>query len=549
MTQGARQETSRPWRILLAGILLATLARINLWTDKVCFWNDEAFSWAVATQPVPELLRMVAGDTHPPGHYLLLHFWIELLGDSIFSMRLLSGILSVAAVACVFWAGWYGFSARVKRAEELALVSFLLTAANPACASTAYMARMYAMLMFGTMLSVAGCLAVARTPHRLGPWLAWWAGSVIAVYSHNYGLFVVAGELLWLVGATLAAERPVRNLLLRRGVVSVALLALAYGPWVPVLVGQAQRVSGGFWIPPLSWHALAGPWAQLFSEPISAITWGSPPSGWLVVLAAAFGLLLIVPWFGAAFEWLFLAIALTHALGIVLGTVILKQSVFEARYLVHLVPLAMITLASKAFVLESTFWRGVALSLFMIAVSFSAIAALWHRVPAREAARLAALEVRKYSQPGDVFVGDAECFLRLKYYLTHPPVPLQLVVYAPELADRDRRLIVYAPALVREQHVSHLTDVKGERVWLACSHQNAWLVKELPGYGIAWATVYYDSGCADTRHIILTLQDRATAEGASDSTTATTVPQGGMRVQRQRCGCGAAASGPPDSGR
>jgi len=61
-------------------------------------WWDEAYSVWLARRPLTELLRTTAFDVHPPLYYVLLRGWMELAGDSEFSLRYLSvagGVLTV----------------------------------------------------------------------------------------------------------------------------------------------------------------------------------------------------------------------------------------------------------------------------------------------------------------------------------------------------------------------------------------------------------------------------------------------------------------------
>lgn len=41
---------------------------------------DEAFSWRVAAMPLSDLMQRVAGDTHPPLHFLILKAWMAVAG-------------------------------------------------------------------------------------------------------------------------------------------------------------------------------------------------------------------------------------------------------------------------------------------------------------------------------------------------------------------------------------------------------------------------------------------------------------------------------------
>ena len=62
---------------LLLGILTAFGLRLfHLGIESL--WYDETVSVVLARKTVPALLAHTAGDIHPPGYYLLLHFWQQL---------------------------------------------------------------------------------------------------------------------------------------------------------------------------------------------------------------------------------------------------------------------------------------------------------------------------------------------------------------------------------------------------------------------------------------------------------------------------------------
>ncbi|MBO9369717.1 MAG: hypothetical protein J7575_01285, partial [Chloroflexi bacterium] len=67
--------------------------------DAQSFWNDEGNAIRAAQRSIPLVIAAARGDIHPPGYYLLLHFWRIPTGDSEFAVRALSvyiGLLTVA---------------------------------------------------------------------------------------------------------------------------------------------------------------------------------------------------------------------------------------------------------------------------------------------------------------------------------------------------------------------------------------------------------------------------------------------------------------------
>ncbi len=54
-------------------ILLALVIRLS-WLGRKSFWQDEAYTLVVATQPLGQVLAFKSDPT-PPLYYALIHFW------------------------------------------------------------------------------------------------------------------------------------------------------------------------------------------------------------------------------------------------------------------------------------------------------------------------------------------------------------------------------------------------------------------------------------------------------------------------------------------
>ncbi|HIQ00596.1 MAG TPA: hypothetical protein EYH30_00450, partial [Anaerolineales bacterium] len=114
--------------LLLSILLLATGLRFYR-LDAQSFWNDEGNSARAAERSIPLILEAAEGDIHPPGYYVLLHFWRAMVGESEFGLRALSAICSVLTVALTYGLGrrllvrhqrefeWSGLSRPAGRAQ------------------------------------------------------------------------------------------------------------------------------------------------------------------------------------------------------------------------------------------------------------------------------------------------------------------------------------------------------------------------------------------------------------------------------------------------
>jgi mannosyltransferase len=160
---------------LLSIILLAFGLRIYH-LDYQSLWRDEMDAILFARGNLGGLARLFVTPGHNgPLYYVLLHFWIRLVGDSEFALRFLSLFCSVLAVPVVYllgrrWAGKTG-----------ALVAALLCATSPYLVWYGQEGKMYALLLLMSALSTYVYLqALERDRAYL------WAGYVLLVAASMY---------------------------------------------------------------------------------------------------------------------------------------------------------------------------------------------------------------------------------------------------------------------------------------------------------------------------------------------------------------------------
>ena len=292
--------------IVLTGLSVYQLGQYS-------FWRDEIASVVFATAPFGELTRVldrtreVAGLANMASYYLLLHFWMPVVGDGESQVRLLSVIFGVATVVPVHLvarriAGWWA-----------AVAATMIFALSPTVVEWNQQARGYSLAMLvGAGLTLLLVLAVERRNAWL--WLAYGLLASFGIYVHFFLGLVIAAHLGWVllsrswpgwVGAAAAAVP----------------IAIASAP-IPFLV--AEHGGGHNWIDPLT--------VNVARESLSALA-GSPLL--LVLLAACAGIGMLERrrerWF-----WLVAATALLPLLGIALISVV--KPFFTGRYLVVALP-------------------------------------------------------------------------------------------------------------------------------------------------------------------------------------------------------------------
>jgi uncharacterized membrane protein len=236
-------------RVFALSITLLVGAVLNfgfVMPDSFCLITDEAFSWKVATQSDPtEVIGMTARDVHPPLYYLCLWLWIANLGAAEVRMRALSGLFCMGtALAAYAYTRVWAQSRDAQDTESAALLAGLAVTVSIPQVTIAHVARMYALMSLLALLAAGALLMAIRRPERLRWWIAYAVVASALTYTHNYGLYFVGGQALWLLSEAVRRDRrPEARLILSRGVAAFVLVGLAYLPWLPWLLWQARQVS------------------------------------------------------------------------------------------------------------------------------------------------------------------------------------------------------------------------------------------------------------------------------------------------------------------
>jgi mannosyltransferase len=189
---GAGAARTRFWgtHLAISFLLLAGFVLRAYHLDYQSFWSDEGISLLRSAQPLGQMLARMPIE-HTPGYFVLLHFWLQLAGDTDFATRYLSLLPSVWAIALIYRLGvdlgsrWVG------------LVAALLLATHPFQVWYAQEARMYSWLMatsalatlaFWRLLLVTGLRNESKLP---------WATAVLyalataaTLYLHYFGFLL-----------------------------------------------------------------------------------------------------------------------------------------------------------------------------------------------------------------------------------------------------------------------------------------------------------------------------------------------------------------------
>lgn len=222
----------RPLLLLAAVAAVALVTRLLFLGDK-SLWLDEAWSWRAAEISIPSMIDRTKGDVHPPLYYALLHYWVDVFGDSEFALRLPSAIVGAASITLVTAAAW-----RIG-GIALAVATAVLLIVNPADLQYTQEARMYP---FVGVLSVGATLLLAAFLRRPRPpaLVAYCAVAIALVYTHYSGFAVLGMHGLVFLWCGVRQWQRERDFSILTGATAAALVVvLAYIPWWSTFFSQS----------------------------------------------------------------------------------------------------------------------------------------------------------------------------------------------------------------------------------------------------------------------------------------------------------------------
>jgi 4-amino-4-deoxy-L-arabinose transferase-like glycosyltransferase len=434
----------RLWGWVGIPVLLFALNLALKWPtiDAVQIGLDEPFTIFHAQLPPGQILDEFAYSNSPPMLELILHAWMQWFGDSVAAVRFPSMLFSCMTAVLLFWLGW-----RV-RSMETGVVAALLFTLSTWMTYFGHEARIYA--GFG-MLTVASlrCLLWLRDAPR-----SWLRTAVFAlvtlllVFSHYFGLIVVAWECLWV----LLVPHPARRVLVMRVGLAIGLLAVALLPGLTKLLSTMEETAGHHWV---GLSSLAGAYSTLakyLNQPVVAVA-----------------TLALLAWAGA--RWIVLwrqgRAGVDHEVLLVLGVfpggfllvwgLGLFVPMFLDRYLIFsMVGLYLVMALGMGFVLPKRWQQGLLAALFLILMGATTDltrdnGSAWREVAAKVRARYA---------PGDaVLVYPDYSHLAFMYFFDP-------ALFRDHAHFKTRSHTMRLMGIKRHTPLSQLNLVGANRVWV-----------------------------------------------------------------------------------
>jgi mannosyltransferase len=231
----ASADDGSPSRWLVAAAVVVIAAGIVLrFATRSDLWLDEALSVNISRLPYGDIPEWLRHDGAPPLYYFMLHAWTDVFGTSDFAVRSLSGVVSVATLVPMWFAG------RRVAGRPGAWIAVLILAASPFAIGFGSETRMYSLVM---LLVTVGYLAVRRLLEHpsLGRQAVVALITGLLLYTHYWSFYlitVVGALLIWQAwrNADAAQRHAARSAL-------VALVAggITFLPWIPTFLYQSEH--------------------------------------------------------------------------------------------------------------------------------------------------------------------------------------------------------------------------------------------------------------------------------------------------------------------
>lgn len=190
---------------------------------------------------VSEIVRFTMTDVHPPLYFLFLHFWTKVFGESVIAVRMMSVLFSALTVFVFYHLALKLFNSRV------AFFAALLLTLSPFHIFFSHETRMYSQLTFLTLASVYFYVSFLEDERRSSA-ILYVVFTILLLHTHIYATFILMAEFFYFISLYVFAREAFQKLF-RRWLATQIAIGLLFLPWALVIVKQAAKAKGGFWIP------------------------------------------------------------------------------------------------------------------------------------------------------------------------------------------------------------------------------------------------------------------------------------------------------------
>jgi mannosyltransferase len=197
--------------ILLLG---AGLRFYDLGTES--YWIDEVDTVFESQQSIPQLFASGRLD-QPPAYYVPFHFWVRFFGTAEVSTRSFSALVGIGSILLIYIVGreLFGKSAGLLSAFLMAISEFQISFSQET--------RFYCLFESMTLLSFLFFILALRS-NRIIHFAFYGLVSILMIYSHTFGVFIIVAQNLFLILQIRKDRNPIISWLVCQGLVLLAIL-------------------------------------------------------------------------------------------------------------------------------------------------------------------------------------------------------------------------------------------------------------------------------------------------------------------------------------
>lgn len=223
-------------------IALITLFGAFLRLKKLTFqslWFDELFSLDIALDKSPLDITEISKSHgfNPPFYYILLWLWGKISGVNEYSLRFFSALMGILGILALY------FLARELFSKKAGVYASLLASINFFHIYYSQEARSYSFIFLLTILSYLFLIKLLKNPNFKNA-ILYIVSTVALLYSHYFGYFVLASEIVFLVFALFSkGKEKIKRL--KYLAISIGSITVFVLPWLPAL-SRIEKISS-FW--------------------------------------------------------------------------------------------------------------------------------------------------------------------------------------------------------------------------------------------------------------------------------------------------------------
>nr|HPR33021.1 glycosyltransferase family 39 protein [Prolixibacteraceae bacterium] len=221
-------------------------------------WSDEIYTKSMLGGPLPEFYAKFKNDLHPPLYYVGLKLFTMVLGVSPLTLRLFSVLGVLSTLLLGYFTGQRVFG------KQGALYFCLLLISVPMLAVYSHQARMYTWAAFSTTGLFLYSVLFLKTGKNRDLALLF-IFTVLSMFIHYYSAVAALVTNIFVLLHLLLTK----NKKWLRHLLSMALAALLFLPWLFMFFVQVERVQQAFWAPEVSLTSIL----QCFGIPFTEQFW------------------------------------------------------------------------------------------------------------------------------------------------------------------------------------------------------------------------------------------------------------------------------------